>query len=132
METINMLTTQEALEAYIDGRPVQIEISPGVWKDIEEDNVGSSGTGRYRIRPPRPYKNAEEFLEAQKKHGPYVKYREDSLNYYYVSVIRVYPESVDLGIFRGHSANNVRKITYEMFLETKYFIWQDGTVCGVE
>lgn len=127
-----MLTITEALEAYKNGRPVQVEVSPEIWKDIEEEYLGSPG--RYRIRPPKPYKSAEEFLDAQKKHGPYVKVKckEDSQNYYYASIIRVYPRFVDLGIFRGHSTNNVCKITYEEFLDTRYFTWQDGTICGVE
>lgn len=75
----------------------------------------------YRIKPKptyRPYKNAQEFLQAQKEHGIYLQEKETrcmimplGVNYYRVTI----PS---------------RSYRYKQLLNT--FVWQDGTPCGVK
>ena len=73
----------------------------------------------------RPYKNAEEFLQAWKEHGPFFKIKNRDI-YYSVSSFD------DKMVFYSDWA--AQKIDfsgddYEDFLETA--VWSDGTPCGI-
>ena len=84
----------------------------------------------YRVKPKptyRPYKNAAEFLAAQKEHG--MNIRRKGCNYYILplyitdNIISIqYPRS-------DGSVVSVDKLYIDLLRE---YTWQDGTPCGVK
>lgn len=99
------------------------------WLNLQDDEPLWDWYGfEYRIKPQptyRPYKNAEEFLVAQKEHGMYLREK--------TSHVIVMPLGVDdsealLPQTSGQLATEV--FLYENLLDC--FVWQDGTPCGVE
>lgn len=81
----------------------------------------------YRIKPDdeyRPYANMEEFLTAQRVHGPYIK----ALSEEFFMVDRVQHDRVG---WRKIGTNGENWLTYEELLRNCYH-WQDGTICGVK
>lgn len=71
----------------------------------------------------RAYNNAEEFLKAQKEHGPYFVFEDN----YLIFPIRVLPLGIDLFVpWQGD--NSIRGISYKDIVK---FTWQDGTHCGI-
>lgn len=134
------MTTKEMIEvmqAYERGEQIEYRESPDNYCNLEEwdDEWMDAGeplwdwTGcEYRIKPKstyRPYKNAKEFLNAQKDHGMYLR------------------EKVSQGVVMPLGVNDYRVILpdnkplltskdflYENILNN--FVWQDGTPCGVK
>ena len=120
----------EVLKAYSEGKTIQYEYFDKIsksykWQDLTEFNKMNFSYGKYRIKQDpkyRAYKNAEEFLKAQKEHGPYyiqIDLKDES---YYML-----PGNV----------TNTSFITYNgcqcpyMEFVLKY-VWQDGTPCGIQ
>lgn len=125
------MTTKEKIKimkAYLDGKPIQIKMafSSEDWHDYCEHNepVWAWAKCDYRIKPEpklRPYKSAEDFLQAQKEHGMMIK----SCGQYFFATM------VDRD--RGIVINNIKGsifITYQELLESR--LWQNGTPCGIE
>ena len=84
----------------------------------------------YRIKPKptyRPYKNAQEFLQAQKEHG--MNIWQNGCNYYrlplYITdtLISIQYPQID------GSVVGVDKLYIDLLRE---YTWQDGTPCGIE
>ena len=84
----------------------------------------------YRIKPKptyRPYKNAQEFLQAQKEHG--MNIWQKGCNYYrlplYITdtLISIQYPQIDGSVF------SVDKLYIDLLRE---YTWQDGTPCGIE
>lgn len=76
----------------------------------------------YRIKPEpklRPYANAEEFLQAQKEHGPYILY--DKFGYNIITQIN--QDSIWINPYQYH-----QKISFGKLVNYK---WQDGSPCGI-
>lgn len=71
----------------------------------------------------RPYKNNEEFLNAQKEHGPYFVFEDN----YLILPIRVLPLGIELFV-PWSGDKSVRGISYKSIVNFK---WQDGTPCGI-
>ncbi len=126
----------EILQAYKAGKTIQVyqgETKDGkpLWIDCANkysDRVNELACLRfdeqtYRIKQEpkiRPYKNAEEFLKAQKEHGPYICSLRNREFYYLPYAIN------SLGI-TNERIGNVR------YTDTmKVYVWQDGSPCGVE
>lgn len=68
------------MQAYVDGKQIQVESSDSKWADVPEPSW--SINGNYRIKPEpkyRPFKNAEECWQEMLKHQPFgwVKYQCD-------------------------------------------------------
>lgn len=85
----------------------------------------------------RPYKSAEEFLQAWKKHGPFFKITKyDGKNPGgYCSVSAFFDHRVsffitDVDEKRREFEVNAAGLSYDEFLEKA--IWSDGTPCGVK
>lgn len=79
----------ELFKAYSEGKEIE-KIVPGEkgWKWVPAKELHLNDLGSFRIKPElklRPYKNAEEFLKAQKEHGPYLKMGSG----FYVNVLHI-------------------------------------------
>lgn len=125
----------EVLKAYSEGKKIEL-VSPNNIIPIEGDIVkvlkqieGALINGyEVRIKPKyRPYKDAEEFLKAQKEHGPYIKSDSGMMCAYY-SVRMVHPvdEGVTLHMPLGMRAE---ELDYKELLEK--YLWQDGHLMGI-
>lgn len=66
------------MQAYVDGKQIQVESSDSKWADVPEPSW--SINGNYRIKPKpkyRPFKNADECWHEMLTHQPFgwVKYQ---------------------------------------------------------
>ena len=119
MDTRSKIAVMQASE---EGKAIEynaINNGSRIWSPVFNP-VWDWKTYVYRVKPEpklRPYKNAEEFLQAQKEHGMYIKE-----NDIYVIPVRIAYEKVCL-----HEGNGY--VSFEYLL--KYFQWQDGTPCGI-
>lgn len=122
------MTTKEMIEvmqAYERGEQIEYRIKDFMrddeWYVQKEFPEWDWKTFDYRVKKQftyRPYKNIQEFLQAQKEHGIYLQEKETrcmimplGVNYYRVTI----PS---------------RSYRYKQLLNT--FVWQDGTPCGVK
>lgn len=115
----------EVMQAYERGEQIEYRIKDFMrddeWYVQKEFPEWDWKTFDYRVKKPstyRPYKNIQEFLQAQKEHGIYLQEKETrcmimplGVNYYRVTI----PS---------------RSYRYKQLLNT--FVWQDGTPCGVK
>lgn len=72
------------MQAYVDGKQIQVESSDSKWADVPEPSW--SINGNYRIKPEpkyRPFKNAEECWHEMLKHQPFgwIKEKGDKPSY---------------------------------------------------
>ena len=105
------------IEAFAEGKTIQFNGGVYGWKDSSEPTWDTSI--EYRIKPEpkfRPYKNAGEFLQAMKEHGPYIK-----INNFYQPALSVRNE----GIVVNHLS-----VMYKELSSFPYS-WQDNTPCGI-
>lgn len=125
------MTTSEMIEvmqAYERGEQIEgKELGSETWLDSNQP-FWDWGNFEYRIKPQpayRPYKNADEFLAAQREHGMYIC----SCNTYELP-IRVY----DMYIYTTILGRSDDYRAYSLNYETLYsdYKWQDGTPCGVK
>ena len=129
-----MTTTEmiEVMQAYERGEQIEYRMRTipenNEWDLIEKVPDWNWSEFDYRIKPQsqyRPYKNADEFLAAQREHGMYLR------------------EKVSQGVMMPLGVNDYRVILpdngqpltakdflYENLLNC--FVWQDGTPCGVK
>ena len=68
------------MQAYVDGKQIQVESSDSKWADVPEPSW--SINGNYRIKPEpkyRPFKDVEECWQEMLKHEPFgwIKDKED-------------------------------------------------------
>ena len=122
----------EVMQGFCDGKQIQIKkFGDDVWQYVNVP-VWDFLTFEYRIKPEpkvRPYKNAKEFLQAQKEHGMYI-FEHENINgevfeYYWIPTI-VTDTFVEVRDYR---------LSYEEFLKkngNSTYSWQDGTPCGIE
>ena len=84
----------------------------------------------YRVKPKptyRPYKNAAEFLAAQKEHG--MNIRRKGCNYY-IFPLYITDNIISIQYSRSDgSVVSVDKLYIDLLRE---YTWQDGTLCGVK
>ena len=60
------------MQAYVDGKQIQVESSDSKWADVPEPSW--SINGNYRIKPEpkyRPFKDADECWQEMQKHQPF-------------------------------------------------------------
>ena len=82
-------------------------------------------TCNYRVKETpkyRPYKDAQEFLQAQKEHGMYLM-----CNQTYSFPFQIYANSV---VLCNLLSDEVEDTTFCELYEN--FTWQDGTHCGIK
>lgn len=133
------MTTKEMIEVMLAyERGEQIEYRERIcnciddWLPLKDDNPFWDWYGSvYRVKPQptyRPYKNAEEFLKAQKEHGMYIRPKNNADRY-------ELPTSICDGMFVFLLPTNDGRTYsicyyYDNLLADK--VWQDGTPCGVK
>ena len=83
------------MQAYVDGKQIQVESSDSKWTDVPEPSW--SINGNYRIKPKpkyRPFKNADECWQEMLTHQPFgwVKYQCD-----FFQIIHVDDNSIGYG-----------------------------------
>ena len=84
----------------------------------------------YRVKPKptyRPYKNAAEFLAAQKEHG--MNIRRKGCNYY---ILPLYITDNIISIQYSRSDGSVVGVDKLYIDLLREYTWQDGTPCGVK
>lgn len=121
-----MKTTEEMIaimRAFADGKKVQSRILiSDTWSDTS-DPIWDWHHSDYRIKPEpelRPYKNAEEFFEAQTKHGPFMY---DCITTHFIMPV----EASNDGVWFYESI-----IITEWSELIKTHKWKDGTPCGIK
>lgn len=137
---LNIMTKQEAahlsdvLKAYSEGKKIEVKGYDGKWIDTREDTWFATNAMTnpmsYRIKPEpkyRPYANAEEFLKAQKEHGPFIKSDLSEFCAYY-SIRVVHPQGEGITFSYALGAGD-REVCYQQLLDEMY--WQDGHPCGI-
>ena len=92
----------------------------------------------YRIKPKptyRPYKNADEFLAAQKEHGMYITDHGMYLLPKHEAGRYELPTSIDdekVVFILPTNTSNAYAVCYHYDNLLKDKVWQDGTPCGVK
>lgn len=122
------MTTKEKIaimQAYEDGKAIQY-LYYGVWTDIDVP-CWNWAKCQYRVKPEpklRPYKDAAEFLQAQKEHGMYLT--KDGKSYYIpIQVYTCCAGDICVQIFKS---DYIVETAVELCNNWK---WQDGTPCGI-
>lgn len=111
----------EVLKAYSEGKTIQIHYSEG-WMPLSTTNILSVPIEKLRIKPElkyRHYISTEEFLKAQKEHGPYLDVHSQTNHEFAIA------QTIDNCSILVSGA----RPTYRQLLER--YTWQDGTPCGV-
>lgn len=124
------MTTLEqirVMQAYVDGKVIQMRPKhENVWQDCYKydefkDDYWDFVRFDYRIKPENkltPYDCANEFLEAMKEHGPYLKDNDGILKLPLV----IGKATVVVGFSEDQP-------TYEEL--AREYKWQDGSPCGI-
>ena len=129
-----MKTTKEKIEimqAYNRGEQIQISYDDNVWEDVKSPGFNWVNYD-YRVKPkPKyvPFETAEQFLEAQEKHGQAV------IQIHYVNKdntvcnqFRAYVNNLgNIVLYDG--VNTVRLLTLEQLFNDYYFA-NDLAPCG--
>ena len=132
-----MKTTKEMagiMLAFERGEQIEYRIKDFMrddeWYDQKEFPEWDWKTFDYRVKPKstyRPYKNAVEFLAAQKEHGINIRLKKH--NYY---GLPLYITNILIGIQwpQGDGSTVDIDVSYEELLRD--YTWQDGTPCEIE
>lgn len=125
----NIMTTKEkiaVMQAWEDGKIIQVaNQNQSDWTDMDNNIVNPMWNWqimKYRIKPEpklRPYKNAKEFLHAQKEHGMYVIF--SNLSEYILAI----PNCID----NESVIVEDEEYTYKQCLDS--LKWQDDSPCGI-
>lgn len=131
------MTTKEMIEvmqAYNRGEQIEFRMKTipenDEWNTMTQEPEWNWSGFDYRVKPKptyRPYKNAAEFLSAQKEHG--MNIRRKGCNYY---ILPLYITDNIIGIpylRSDDSVVNVDKLYGDLLRECT---WQDETPCGVK
>lgn len=60
------------MQAYVDGKQIQVERSDGKWADVPEPSWSINGNFRLKPEPEyRPFKDADECWQEMLKHQPF-------------------------------------------------------------
>lgn len=117
----------EVLMAYSEGKVILAKAKSVdmPWVEILTEHDFDIRNNEYRIKLEpklRPYKNADEFLKAQKEHGLFLIIDNKS-----VMPVSVTDNSI---LYISTSRDSlVQRFTMRELMD--YITWQDGTPCGV-
>ncbi len=110
------------MQAFADGKEIEYSCDNRNWHNAGTPLWDWSNL-YYRIKPEpkyRPYKDAKEFVQAQKEHGLYLTFGKGVYRF----PIEVYDYTITIYKFSAHDT-----LSYEELLK---YTWQDGTPCGVK
>lgn len=113
----------EILKAYSEGKTIQYAYS-NLWFDVDDFIMNNMAKYDLRVKPEekwRPYKSSEEFINAQKEHGPHFK----SCGQFYLPLMVDRERGIVYSDINGSSF-----MSYQELLQTR--AWEDGTRCGIE
>lgn len=135
-----MTTTEmvSVMQAHADGKEIEVTFKgDGEWVATKNPSWDWN-TFEYRIKPepPKPkcvpYESAQEFLQAQREHGPYVELfvhlEEEDRFKCYAMPHNVYNYNVQFSIEEGRFLA-MYKCSYEKLCDDCK--WQDGTPMGI-
>lgn len=116
----------DVLKAYSDGKIIEYRKKNTIyaWEVYKGQNLDEN-CYVYRIKPEqklRPYKDAAEFLNAQKEHGPYI----DTENWTTLGTYTI-PYSINNSRVYWNAGYDL----YSNWEELSHHVWQDGTPCGI-
>lgn len=117
----------EVLMAYSEGKVILAK-AKGIdmpWAEILTEHDFDIRNNEYRIKPEfklRPYKNADEFMKANKEHGLFL-----IINNRFVMPVSV----TDNSIFYIDTSCDSLVQRFTMRGLKDHIIWQDGAPCGV-
>lgn len=122
---------KELIQALEEGKEIQYRFKDKSdkeeWKPLPwncDATTWHFDVFEYRIKPQLkyiPYRTPSEFLNAQKKHGPYLMYMSDTYTL---------PIAVNLlGIFVPIKSSGTERIDWQYLYD--HFKWQDGHTCGI-
>ena len=128
------MTTKEMIEvmqAFARGEQIEYrEKKDSEWLPLFHDPYWDWAQFEYRIKSKptcRPYKNASEFLQAQKEHGMNIR-----LKWCNCYMLPLYITNILIGVQYPQGDGSIVDIdvSYEELLRD--YTWQDGTPCGVK
>ena len=125
----------EVMQAYIDGESIEYKervCDHEEWETLKNVPTWDWYSFDYRIKQKdeyRPYKDADEFLSGQKKHGIYYREKKSRLKQYEQPI---YVDNVLVAnISPTAECDSYSTLhTYQELFD--YYVWQDGTPCGVK
>ena len=132
------MTTKEMIEvmqAYERGEQIEYRVKAfmrddeWILMDFEEPEWDFTEYD-FRVKPKpdyRPYKNSQEFLQAQKEHG--MNIRLNGCNYYRLTL---YITDNLIGVQCPRSDGSVVSIDVSYKDLLRDYTWQDRTPCGIE
>lgn len=120
------------VQSYKDGKKIQemrLDVRKPKWIDVVVPEWNWDYCN-YRVKPEneiKPYKSEDEFLEAAKEHGLFLKEKQNKA---YRLPIAVLGDSVVLNNLNPY----IKEYThcYDLGEILEFFIWQDGEPCGVK
>ena len=131
------MTTAEMIKVMLAyERGEQIEFIPkdlrshADWTTMTREPEWNWADFEYRVKSKptyRPYKNADEFLQAQMEHGMYLR---PSTKDKYMIPVTISGDTITLAF--PLDSGNVYTCRYSYGNIFKDFTWQDGTPCGVK
>lgn len=131
------MTTKEMIEimqAYDRGEQIEFISkdlrSSADWITMTQEPYWNWAEFDYRIKPKqsyRPYKNADEFLQAQKEHGIWLVSKRVSS---YVMPVKLISQTIEICAINVKGVFVPREISFKELLNN--YTWQDGTPCGIK
>ena len=128
----------EILQAFKEGKTIERlcgykEDGDAAWNKIQEEVADfypfnfESETYRIKQEPKlRPYKNAEEFVQALKGHGIWLHRFDEDI---YFMPLYCNTNDIILKSYNMYDKDHDEIISFATLL--KLFVWQDGTPCGI-
>lgn len=122
----------EVMQAFVDGKKIEFRCDDlSEWEEVIEP-FWCFGKCDYRIKPEpryRPFKSAEEVMEAIKEHGDWLVFHDPKGDYYH-HISAVLPERKDLGEpLRVRFNGGTHRIDPEDYT---FYKFADGTPFGVK
>lgn len=129
------MTTKEMIKvmrAYENGKKIEYcdKKDPSHWCVSEGHLIWDWVQFDYRVKEApkyRPYENEDEFFQAQKEHGMYLKYHNGAV---YKLPLFVRKDSIEWVLEDGYGNFEGSTVSYTLLL--KDYTWRDGTPCGIK